>query len=149
MGNRQVVERFARAVSEDDFDTQDALIDEDYLLDYPQSGERFRGRANRRAMFEAYPGRVESGIRPSVNRIIGTDDQFVRQPFPAWNLIHLSGSGDDFQVTGTIHYPDGKTWHFVALLTLRAGKIWREINYFAEPFEAPAWRSQYAERSEP
>jgi len=149
MGNRQVVERFMRAVSEDDFDTQDALIHEDYILDYPQSGERTRGRANRRAQVEHYPGRQEAGMKPSVDRIIGVDDRFIRQPFPAWNLIYLAGSGDDFQATGTVRYPDGKTWHFVTLLTLRAGKIWREVTYFAEPFEAPTWRSQYVERIEP
>jgi ketosteroid isomerase-like protein len=149
MGNRAVVQRFLRAVSEDDFDTQDSLLHDDYVLDYPQSGERIRGRANRRALIEGFPGRVETGMRPSVSRIIGMDDQFVTAPFPAWNIIHLAGSGDDHQATGTIRYPDGKTWHFVALMTLREGKIWRETDYFAEPFEAPAWRSQYVERIEP
>jgi hypothetical protein len=147
MGNRQVVERYARALSEDDFDTQDALLDDDYILDWPQSGERIRGRENRRAVLEQYPGRLETGVKQSVDRIFGMDDQFIRQPFPAWNMIHLAGSGDDFQATGTVRYPDGKTWHLVALLTLRAGRIWREIDYFAEPFEAPTWRSPYVEPS--
>jgi ketosteroid isomerase-like protein len=149
MGNRQVVERFARAMEGDDFDTQDALIHDDYVLDLPQSGERIRGRANRRAMIEHYPGRAEEGIRPSVDRVIGTDDRFVTSPFPTWNVIHLAGSGDEIQATGTIRYPDGKLWHFVALMTLREGKIWRETDYFGEPFEAPEWRSQYVERVEP
>jgi SnoaL-like protein len=145
MANRQIIERFVRAMSEDDFDTQDSLIHDDYVLDYPQSGERIRGRANRRAVLEHYPGRAESGIRPSVDRIIGMDDKFVREAYPAWNVIHLVGSGDDYQLTGTIAYDDGTTWHFVALLTLRAGKIWREVDYFGEPFEAPAWRSPYVD----
>ena len=50
-----------------------------------------------------------------------------------------------FQATGTVRYPDGKEWHFVALLTLRDGKIWREVDYFAEPFEPPEWRTRYVE----
>jgi ketosteroid isomerase-like protein len=149
MGNRQVVERYARAASEDDFDAQDALIHDDYILDFPQSGERIRGRVNRRAMVEQYPGRLETGMKTTVDRVIGTDDEFIRQPFPSWNMLHLAGSGDDFQATGTVNYPDGKTWHFVILLTLRAGKIWRETTYFAEPFEAPAWRSQLVEHIKP
>ena len=149
MGNRRVVERFTRAVSDNDFDTQDALIHDDYIGDYPQSGERIRGRANRRAIIEGYPGRLETGMRPSIDRVIGMDDQFVTSPPPAWNIVHLAGSGDDYEATGTIRYPDGKTWHFVSLLTLRASKIWREVTYFGEPFEAPAWRSQYVERIEP
>ena len=40
------------AVPVDDFDTQDVLIHDDYLLLYPQSGERIRGRENRTALVE-------------------------------------------------------------------------------------------------
>jgi ketosteroid isomerase-like protein len=145
MSNRGVVEAYGKANAEDDLDAQDALLDDDYVLDYPQSGERFRGRANRRAIVENYPQRVEAGIRPSVDRIVGTDDKFITAPAPSFNLIHLSGSGDDFQMTGKIRYPDGSVWHWVSLITLRAGKIWRETTYFAEPFEAAAWRAPYAE----
>jgi hypothetical protein len=36
----------------------------------------------------------------------------------------------------------------VALLTVRDGKIWREIGYFAAPFEAPEWRRVYVELDE-
>jgi hypothetical protein len=149
VGNRQVVERFMRAVADDDFDTQDALIHDDYIQDYPQSGERIRGRANHRAVIENYPGRVETGMKPSIDRIVGMDDKFIMSPFPAWNMIHLVGSGDDYHATGTVRYPDGKTWHVVILVTLREGKVWREVDYFAEPFEAPGWRTQYVEGIEP
>ena len=31
------------------------------------------------------------------------------------------------------------------LLELRDGKIWRETTYWAEPFDAPAWRRQWVE----
>ena len=78
MGNLQVVQRFSKALSEEDFDTQDALLDDDYVLEYPQSGERIRGRTNRRAIFEDFPGRNEAGgVTSSVGRIIGTDDEFI------------------------------------------------------------------------
>jgi len=29
------------------------------------------------------------------------------------------------------------------------GKVARQTDYFANPFEAPAWRGEYAERMEP
>ena len=148
MSNRGVAEAFARANAEDDLDALDALIHDDYVLDFPQSGERIRGRANRRAMLENYPSRNAAEMRPSIDRVIGMDDRFITAPFPSWNMIHLSGSGDDFQVTGTIKYPDDSVWHFVTLLTLRGGKIWREVTYFGESFDAPAWRSQLVERIE-
>jgi len=36
----------------------------------------------------------------------------------------------------------------VAVLELKDGKVWRDTRYFAEPFEAPEWRSQWVERME-
>jgi ketosteroid isomerase-like protein len=123
MSNRQVVERFLDAMAADDLDAQDALIHDDYVVRNPQSGEAFRGKANRRAILENYPGSEGAG--------------------PSWMLSHLVGSGDDFTATGTVTYPDGGRWHFVTLLTVRDGLIWRQIDYFAEPFEAPAWRRPY------
>jgi len=149
MGNRQLVERYAQATSVDDFDTQDALVHDDYVLHYPQSGERIRGRTNRRAVLEGYPGREEAVIRPSVGHITGTDDQFIpRSTWPAWSVVHLTGSGDEFTVTGTVTYADGALWHFVAVVIVRDGKIWRETHYFAPAFEAADWRRPYVEGAE-
>jgi SnoaL-like domain len=142
MSNRQVVEAYAQAIAADDLDAQSALLAEDYVLEYPQSGERIVGKVNRRAIIEHTPGRDSAKV--AFGRIIGTDDEFVTSPM--WNVIHLSGSGDEFQVTGTIRYPDGQNWHFVALATLRGGKIWRETDYFGPTFEAPEWRSEWVER---
>ena len=51
-------------------------------------------------------------------------------------------------MAGKVRYPDWQTWQFVALLTLRNGRIWRETDYSAAPFDAPAWRSEYVERDE-
>ncbi len=94
MGNRGLVSRYTGAIAEDDFDTQDDLIHDDYVLEFPQSGERFRGRANRRFIFEQYPGREESGNRPEIGRITGTDDKFIPGASGlAWSVIHLTGSG--------------------------------------------------------
>ena len=146
MGNRGLVSRYAGAIAEDDFDGQDDLIHDDYVLEFPQSGERFRGRANRRFIFEQYPGRKQSGNRPEIDRITGTDDKFIPTASGlTWSVIHLTGSGDEFSVTGTIRYPDGQSWHFVSLLQVRDGKVWRESTYFALPFDAPDWRSEARE----
>jgi hypothetical protein len=144
MSNRNVVERYTRALGENDGDALEALRDEDYVCRYPQSGEVIRGRTNARAIGEQYPGSEgERGLSASLDRIVGSDDQFL--PGPSWNLIHLSGSGDEFTVTGTVTYPNGETWHAVALLTLRGGRVWREVDYFAAPFERPEWRAPFTE----
>jgi hypothetical protein len=85
-------------------------------------------------------------LAPTLERIVGTDDKWISRPsFPAWTLVHVVGSGDDFTMTGTITYPNGETWHAVALLTLLDGRIWREVDYFGAPFEAPAWRAPYVD----
>jgi hypothetical protein len=142
MGNRQVIERFAEALAANDFDGQDALIHDDYEARYPQSGEVIRGRANRRAILENYPGAV-AGPKTSLSRIVGRDDEFMTGP--SWTIIHLVGSGDELTWTGTIEYPNGETWHVVSLLTLREGKIWRQVDFFAAPFDPPAWRATYVD----
>jgi ketosteroid isomerase-like protein len=140
MGNRQVVERFAEALAANDFDAQDAWIHEDYECRWPQSGEVIQGRTNRRAVLEHYPGGTPGpGVTPI--RIVGRDDEFITGP--SWNIIHLAGSGDEMTVTGTVDYPEAGTWHFASLLTLREGKIWRQVDYFAPPFDPPAWRAPY------
>lgn len=150
MGNRQVIEAFAAALAADDFDAQDALIHDDYVCRWPQSGEVIRGRANRRNITENYPG--TEGVRFQADHIVGADDKFIRTsglPVPAWNFIHLEGSGDELTATGTIDYPSGETWHFVTLFTMRDGKIWRQVDYFAPPFESPEWRAPFVELERP
>ena len=64
---------------------------------------------------------------------------------PSWTVVHLAGSDDEFTIAGTIRYPNGESWHGVAVLTLNGGKIWRETNYFAAPFDVPDWRRPFVE----
>ena len=141
MGNREVVERYARAANDHDLDAQDALTHDDYIARWPQSGEVIRGRANRRAIVEHYPG----GLQPAFGRVLGHDEEFVAGP--SWNIVHITGSGADDEITavGTVTYPNGEKWHVVTLFVVRDEKIWREVNYYAEPFEAPGWRRPYVE----
>ena len=80
MTNRKVVERFMRALVDNDFDSQDALIHPDYLDHYPQSGEVIRGVANRRAIVESYPGRAEAGVAVSSERVSGAGEQWLPSP---------------------------------------------------------------------
>jgi hypothetical protein len=43
----------------------------------------------------------------------------------------------------------GRIYNSVLIIELRDGKMFRDTRYYAEPFEAPAWREQWAERMEP
>jgi len=143
--NREVVERFVHAQANPAGDAGDAYIAEDLIEDYPQSGERIRGRANRRAIFDNYPGRAGSNdFGPNEVRSVVGDDQWVMTP--AMTLARINGSGERFTASGMIKYPNGERWHLVQLIELRDGKVARLVTYFAPTFDAPAWRAKWVER---
>jgi hypothetical protein len=54
------------------------------------------------------------------------------------------GSGDVWVVEGHSDY-GGHIYHVANILEFREGKIMRETRYYADPFEAPAWRAQWVE----
>ncbi|HEX7172056.1 MAG TPA: nuclear transport factor 2 family protein [Candidatus Limnocylindria bacterium] len=150
MGNRRVVDRWVEALEADDLAAQRALLHDEFVGRYPQSGEVIRGPDNRIAIVAGYPDWDRTSGPVKVETITGTDDQFVSAPSGiGWSIVHLSGSDDEFTITGAVRYPDGSVWHVVGLLIVRDGKIWRETSYFAEPFEAADWRAQYVEREQP
>jgi hypothetical protein len=102
---------------------------EDVINEYPQSGERFRGRDNIAAMNQGYSGSTGTTPKATLRRIL--------KPGEAW------------VIESTIDYGDGTPVSAISIIeTGPDGKVVRETDYFANPFEAPAWRSQYAERKE-
>ena len=146
MANRRVVERWVEALEADDLAAQRELLHPEFVGRYPQSGEIIRGPDNRIAIEENYPDRERVGSHVHVDAISGSDDAFVTAPTAfAWSVVHLSGSDDEFTITGTVPYPDGVVWHAVALIVVRDGRIWRETSWYAEPFDAPDWRAQWVE----
>ena len=142
--NRDVVERFIEATSANDLDRADQYLADDFVEDYPQSGERIRGRTNRRSVIENYPGRAERDFTPGKAGALVGDDQWVMTP--AMSLLRLNGSGERFTATGQINYPSGEMWHVVQLIELHAGKIAKMTTYFAPPFEAAAYRAKFVEK---
>ena len=144
---RAVVEAFIRAIEAKDFDTQGALVTDDFVDEMPQSGERIRGRDNARAIAEQYPGGVGT-IDPARSSLAGADDRWVMTP--TFSILRIEGSGNSFTYSGTVTYPgNGEVWHIVSIVVVRDGKIARTTTYYAPPFEAPAWRAPFVERSKP
>ena len=99
---------------------------EDYVMEMPQSGERFRGRENLRAFQESFS---DHSSPPDIRlrRVLVRDGLWV--------------------VESVIDY-GGQISHGAAILELRDGKIQHDTRYFAEPFEAPAWRARWVESME-
>lgn len=125
--SREVVEKYVDAMAQNDYDAIDSLVSDDIVEEYPQSGEIIRGRANQKAIMDNYPGRRENEFKAS-------------RPV-------IAGSGDEFTASGPLTYPNGETWHVVSLISVRNGKIAKLTTYFAQPFEAPAWRAKWVEMS--
>ena len=144
--NREVVDRFVEALGSGDADAYESALDDDAEIVYPQSGERFRGRRNLRALLDEFISH-DGGFRPTLERVVGDDSAWMVSP--AYTLVRVEGSGEQFTATGRVRYPDGSEWHLVQLIKVRGGRISQVTSYFAEPFEAPAWRAPYRETSAP
>ena len=57
----------------------------------------------------------------------------------------IVGEGNLWLTEYVINY-EGKRAYTVSIMELRDGKVSRETQYFADPFDAPAWRAQWVER---
>jgi hypothetical protein len=67
---------------------------------------------------------------------------------PKLAFRRLIGEGDHYVLEGTIDYGDGTPVSYVGIAELRDGKLMKITEYFADPFEAPAWRASLVERME-
>ena len=118
---RAALDQHWAASDANDFETEHRIYLEDAVLEYPQSGERTRGRRNIQNQRASQP----SNKRFSIRRIIG---------------------GGDLWVTEFILTYDGKPSYTVSIMEFKGDKVARETQYFADPFVAPAFRTQWVER---
>src|SRR6202521_2164985 len=72
---RAALDRHWAASDRNDFDAEHDIYREDAVLEYPQSGERIRGRHNIQSSRAAQPNRK----RFTVRRIIGAGDLWVTE----------------------------------------------------------------------
>jgi len=119
---RDALNEHWRASAAGDADAEHAIYDDDAICDYPQSGERILGRRNLQALRSHHPGKP-SGFE--VKRILGEGDLWITEY--------------------TILYGERRAYT-VSIMEFRNGKVVHETQYFADPFEAPAWRSQWVSR---
>jgi ketosteroid isomerase-like protein len=103
------------------------LYHDDAILEFPQSGERFLGKANMQGFREQYG--AQTGVAA-----LDFEPREIR------------GDGDVWIGEGRARYDGGDPIHFVHILELRDGLVRRETIYFADPFPAPDWRTPWAEK---
>ena len=108
---REVIDRLVQAATVADLDAIDALLADDVIEEYPQSGERMRGKANRRAVYEYYPreGAPMADYAPLIERVVGNEDRWVMTSNQS--LVRIVGMGDRYTVIGLVKYPNGEVWH--------------------------------------
>jgi ketosteroid isomerase-like protein len=127
------LERFRKAVEAGDMSSLGAAMDDiasdDLVQEWPQSGERIRGKANLKRINENYSG--ATGTTPKAK------------------LRRISGEGDIRTIEMTIDYGDGTPVSYVGIAEFKNGKLAKMTEYFANPFEAPAWRADFVEKMEP
>lgn len=103
-----------------DFDAEHDIYQEDAMLDYPQSGERIRGRDNIRESRYVQPSRKRFAVR----RIVGSGDLWI----------------SEFVLT----YDDTPSY-VVSIMEFREGLVAHETQYFAERFEPGPSRTHLVE----
>lgn len=105
-----------------DLDAEHDIYDDHAICDYPQSGERIVGRANLQALRGHHPD------KPS-----------------GFDVKRIQGEGNLWVTEYSITY-QGRVAYTVSIMEFRDGKVVHETQYFSDPFEAPAWRSQWVQK---
>jgi len=117
---RTALQRHWDASDAGDFDAEHEIYREDAVLDYPQSGERIRGRDTIRESRYLQPSKKRFAVR----RIVGSGDLWVTEL--------------------TLSY-DGTPSYVVSIMEFRDGLVAHETQYFAEHFEPGPSRAHLVE----
>jgi ketosteroid isomerase-like protein len=121
MEMRTALDQHWAASAAGDLEAEHNIYYDDAICDYPQSGERIRGRRNIQALRGHHPDKP-SGFK--VRRIGGAGVLWVTEYFITYQ---------------------GKTAYTVSIMEFSGDKVSHETQYFADPFTAPAWRTQWVE----
>jgi hypothetical protein len=131
--NQAVMDKFKAAMESGDVAAMGPMLvqsaSEDFVEEWPQSGERIVGRD------------AAIKINDSYEQSTGTT--------PKITFRRMLGGGDVYVVEATIDYGDGTPVCYVGVAELRDGKVAKMTEYFANPFEPPAWRAGMVERMQP
>jgi hypothetical protein len=117
---RDALRQHWAASDANDFETEHRIYRDDAVLEYPQSGERIRGRHNIQASREAQPNMK----RFTVRRVLG---------------------GGDLWISELVLTYDAEPFYVVSIMEFEDGKVAREAQYFGEAFEPGPSRAQWVE----
>ncbi len=118
---RAALQRHWAASDANDFAAEHQIYEDHAVLEYPQSGERIRGRQRIEASRMAQPSKK----RFTVRRMLG---------------------GGGLWISELVLTYDEQPVYVVSIMEFEGGKVVRETQYFGEPFEPGPSRAQWAER---
>jgi ketosteroid isomerase-like protein len=118
---RAALQRHWTASDSDDFAAEHEIYEEDAVLEYPQSGERIRGRRGIQESRMAQPNKKRFTVR------------------------RLQGSGSLWVSELVVTY-DGQPSYVVSIMDFDGEKVIRETQYFGSPFEPGPSRARWVER---
>lgn len=117
-----VVREFWRLMATNDFSSLQAVLADEFVMEWPQSNERIRGAARFIQMNVEYPAHGTWSF--TIHRLIGDDDEVVTD-------VSVS---DGVQGARPISF-----------FTVESGKITRLIEFWPEPYPAPEHRKHLVE----
>ena len=117
---RARIQQHWEASERGDIDAEHAIYAPDAILDYPQSGERFRGQSRIQAQRGGHPAQRHFTVR----RIMG---------------------GGSLWVSEVVISYDGAPTYSLSVMEISDGLVTHETQYFAEPFDAAPGRAALAE----
>jgi hypothetical protein len=120
---RAALERHWKASDASDFKTEHEIYHEDAVLDYPQSGERIRGRHNIQESRTVQPNTKRFAVR----RMIGSGGLWVTEFILSY---------------------DGVPSYTVSIMEFREGLVAHETQYFADRFDPAPSRAHLVERAD-
>ena len=120
---RAALERHWKASDASDFAVEHEIYREDAVLDYPQSGERIRGRHSIQESRTVQPNKKRFAVR----RMIG---------------------GGDLWITEFVLTYDGIPSYVVSIMEFREGLVAHETQYFADRFAPAPSRAHLVERTD-
>jgi hypothetical protein len=117
---RAALDHHWAASDANDFETEHEIYRDDAILDYPQSGERIRGRRHIQLSRTAQPNKK----RFDVKRILGSGDLWITE----YVLTY-----------------DGQPSYVVSIMEFCDGQVAHETQYFGDAFAPGPSRAQWVE----
>jgi ketosteroid isomerase-like protein len=118
---RLALERHWEASDAGDFEVEHDIYHDDAVLEYPQSGERIRGRRHIQESRHVQPNKK----RFTVRRIVGSGNLWVTE----YVLTY-----------------DGVPSYTVSIMEFRDGRVAKETQYFADRFDPSPSRAHLVEQ---